>query len=614
MARRKLDDAGDEQGLVHHLSDHRTHRVRRHQGSCDLHGNCIAESHDRSKTVNPFRCCGAPSGAQVLLHAPIVACAPDRNRVRPHPNQRSTVKYQNCFTARRCIAHHPPPIIVTGTAITADDLPLSNSFAALPPTFYTRLMPTPLPAPYFVAASAKAGTLVGLTPEQLASDDFVELLTGNRVATRSQPLAAVYSGHQFGVWAGQLGDGRAILLGELNGSAGPMELQLKGAGLTPYSRMGDGRAVLRSSVREFLCSEAMHALGIPSTRALCITGSDQGVLRETVETSSVVTRMAPSFVRFGSFEHWYHRDKPEQLRVLADYVINTFYPELTAEPNPYTALLAEVSRRTARMIAHWQGVGFMHGVMNTDNMSILGLTLDYGPFGFMEAFDPGHICNHTDQQGRYSYANQPQVGHWNCYALGQALLPLIGDVDAAEEALGVYQPAFSNTLEQLLHAKLGLLSVQEQDPALLDDLFKLMQAGQVDFTRFFRALGNLVVEVGVGDGGPGHQAPHADSALRDMFIDRSGFDHWALRYRQRLRFEHSIDGERKVAMDRANPKYVLRNYLAQVAIDKAKMQDYSEIARLLSVLEHPFDEQPENEAYAALPPDWASHLEVSCSS
>ena len=207
-----------------------------------------------------------------------------------------------------------------------------------------------------------------------------------------------------------------------------MELQLKGAGLTPYSRMGDGRAVLRSSIREFLCSEAMAALGIPTTRALCITGSDQGVMRETVETAAVVTRMAPSFVRFGSFEHWFYRDKPDELRTLADYVIDTFYPELARRAESRTqALLAEVTRRTARMIAHWQAVGFMHGVMNTDNMSILGLTLDYGPFGFMEAFDANHICNHTDQQGRYSYANQPQIGHWNCYALGQALLPLIGD-------------------------------------------------------------------------------------------------------------------------------------------------------------------------------------------
>ena len=470
-------------------------------------------------------------------------------------------------------------------------------------------MPTPLPAPYFVAASAKAAALVGFDPSLLATDDFVELLSGNRIATRSQPLSAVYSGHQFGVWAGQLGDGRAILLGELNGTAGPMELQLKGAGMTPYSRMGDGRAVLRSSIREFLCTEAMHGLGIPTTRALAITGSDQRVLRETVETSAVVTRMAPSFVRFGSFEHWYHRDQPESLRVLADYVINTFYPELTGEANPYAALLAEVTRRTARMIAHWQAVGFMHGVMNTDNMSILGLTLDYGPFGFMEAFDAGHICNHTDQQGRYSYANQPQVGHWNCYALGQALLPLIGDVDEAQEALGVYQPAFAQTLEQLLHAKLGLSSLQEQDQALFDDLFTLMQANHVDFTRFFRALGNLSSASAALT-----QAPHPDSALRDMFIDRDGFDQWALYYRQRLHIEHSVDGERKAQMDRVNPKYVLRNYLAQVAIDQAQQKDYSEIARLLSVLERPFDEQPEHEAYAALPPDWASHLEVSCSS
>ena len=497
---------------------------------------------------------------------------------------------------------------MTGFTITSDDLPLGNSFAALPPAFYTRLMPTPLPAPYFVAASGQAAALVGLSAAQLASDDYVALLTGNRVPPRSQPLSAVYSGHQFGVWAGQLGDGRAILLGELNGLAGPMELQLKGAGLTPYSRMGDGRAVLRSSIREFLCSEAMNALGIPTTRALSVTGSDHRIMRETVESAAVVARMAPSFVRFGSFEHWFYRDKPEELRTLADYVITTFYPELTAEPNPYTALLAEVTRRTARMVAHWQAVGFMHGVMNTDNMSILGLTIDYGPFGFMEAFDANHICNHTDQQGRYSYANQPQVGHWNCYALGQALLPLIGSVDDAQEALGVYQPEFARTLDGLLHAKLGLLTAQDDDRALFDAMFKLMQAGHVDFTRFFRALGKLAIEVDTA------RSPHPDSALRDMFIERDAFDAWALQYRQRLRAEHSVDAERKAAMDRVNPKYILRNYLAQVAIDKAQQKDFSEIGKLLAILEQPFDEQPEHEAYAALPPDWASELEVSCSS
>lgn len=491
-----------------------------------------------------------------------------------------------------------------GFAIRADDLALANSFAALPPAFYTRLMPTPLPAPYFVAASASAAALVGLCTEQLASPALVEVFSGNTVAAKSLPLSAVYSGHQFGVWAGQLGDGRAILLGELNGPAGPMELQLKGAGLTPYSRMGDGRAVLRSSIREFLCSEAMAALRIPTTRALCIMGADQPIMRETVETAAVVTRMAPSFVRFGSFEHWYHRNAPEQLQQLADYVINTFYPELTAEANPYTALLAEVTRRTARMVAHWQAVGFMHGVMNTDNMSILGLTLDYGPFGFMEAFDPGHICNHTDSGGRYSYANQPQVGHWNCYALGQALMPLIGDVDQAQQALGVYQGEFAATLDYLLHAKLGLASAEDDDASLLEDLFKAMTASHVDFTNFFRGLGNLTVD--------GNSA--GDAAVRDMFIDRDGFDAWAARYRARLRSENSIDAARKQAMDAVNPKYVLRNYLAQQAIDKAVARDYSEIDRLLAILERPFDEQPEHAAYAALPPDWASDLEVSCSS
>ncbi|MGZ8289287.1 MAG: protein adenylyltransferase SelO [Telluria sp.] len=491
----------------------------------------------------------------------------------------------------------------TGTAINADDLPFENSFAELPPAFYTRLMPTPLPSPYFVAASGKAAAMVGLNAADLATEDLIAVFTGNKVPARSKPLSAVYSGHQFGVWAGQLGDGRAILLGELKGLAGPMELQLKGSGLTPYSRMGDGRAVLRSSVREFLCSEAMAALGVPTTRALVVTGSDKGVIRETVESAAVVTRMAPSFVRFGSFEHWFYREKPEELRTLADYVINTFYPELNAEANPYKALLTEVTRRTAHLMAHWQAVGFMHGVMNTDNMSILGLTLDYGPFGFMEAFNSGHICNHTDQQGRYSYANQPQVGHWNCYALGQALLPLIGSVEDTEDALETYRPEFAARMDSLLHAKLGLSTSLETDQLLFDAMFKLMQDNHVDFTLFFRQLGNLRVDDIAND-----------SVIRDLFIDRAAFDAWAGDYRARLRLEAGDDCTRKAAMDRTNPKFVLRNYLAQIAIEKAQNKDYSEVARLLAVLENPYDEQPGNEHYAALPPDWASHLEVSCSS
>ncbi len=464
-------------------------------------------------------------------------------------------------------------------------------------------MPTPLPAPYFVAASAPAAWLVGLDAADLAREDVVAVFTGNHVPPRSQPLAAVYSGHQFGHWAGQLGDGRAILLGDIDGPEGRMELQLKGAGMTPYSRMGDGRAVLRSSIREFLCSEAMAALGIPTTRALMVTGSNQSVIRESMETAAVVTRMAPSFVRFGSFEHWRYRDKPEELRTLADYVINTFYPDLAGAPNPCLALLEEVTRRTARMIAHWQSVGFMHGVMNTDNMSILGITLDYGPFGFMEAFDVDHICNHTDQGGRYSYANQVPVGHWNCYALANALLPLIEDQEAAQAALDVYVDAYGEKFDELLRAKLGLKSTQENDRALADDMFKLMQTNHVDFTLFFRRLGDLRLE-----------EPETDSPLRDLFLDRPAFDAWAVAYRARLRQENSVDAARRVAMHAVNPKYILRNYLAQVAIEKAQNGDFEEVRRLLGVLERPFDEQPENDAYAALPPDWASHLEVSCSS
>jgi serine/tyrosine/threonine adenylyltransferase len=489
-----------------------------------------------------------------------------------------------------------------------DALPFENTFASLPPAFYTRLAPTPLPAPYLICASASAAAQIGLDPEEFGTADFVEAFAGNRTLPGSMPLAAVYSGHQFGVWAGQLGDGRAILLGDVPAAdpATPscrIELQLKGSGLTPYSRMGDGRAVLRSSIREFLCSEAMAALGIPTSRALCVTGSDMRVMRETPETSAVATRMAPSFVRFGSFEHWFYGDRKEELKTLADYVIDHYYPDLRDQRNPYQALLTEVTRRTAHLMAQWQAVGFMHGVMNTDNMSILGLTIDYGPFGFMEAFDARHICNYSDQQGRYAYQMQPQIGQWNCFALGQALLPLIGEVDDAQAALEIYKSAYDGKLNELLHAKLGLQSVQQNDDALIDAMFALMQNNHVDFTLFFRRLGALQMD---------NQG--ADEALRDLFIDRPAFDAWALQYRARLQQEDSVDAVRRAAMHAVNPKYVLRNYLAQIAIEKAQNKDFSEVAKLLAVLEKPFDEQPQNEHYAQLPPDWASQLEVSCSS
>jgi uncharacterized protein YdiU (UPF0061 family) len=482
-------------------------------------------------------------------------------------------------------------------------LVFNNAFATFPPAFYTHLQATPLPKPYLISVSSDAGALIGLTDAQMQQASFLEIFSGNRVAEGSAPLAAVYSGHQFGVWAGQLGDGRAILLGNVPAGDGQMELQLKGAGPTPYSRMGDGRAVLRSSIREFLCSEAMAGLGIPTTRALSIIGSDMRVMREQPETTAVVTRMAPSFIRFGSFEHWFYNHDHDALKILADQVITQFYPECLSAANPYAAFLSEVTRKTAHLMAQWQSVGFMHGVMNTDNMSILGLTLDYGPFGFMEAFDAKHICNHTDRQGRYAYQMQPRIGQWNCYALGQALLPLIGEVAETEAALANYQQEFQDKHDALFREKLGLLHVFEEDGALLDSLFSLLQTHHVDFTLFFRRLSTLKA----------HSQENNDT-VHDLFIDRAAFDHWAQSYRQRLIKEHSQDEARQIRMNRVNPKYILRNYLAQVAIDKAAQKDYTEINKLLMLLQHPFDEQVEFEAYAALPPDWASTLEVSCSS
>jgi uncharacterized protein YdiU (UPF0061 family) len=334
-----------------------------------------------------------------------------------------------------------------------------------------------------------------------------------------------------------------------------------------------------------------------------VIGSDQPVIRESVETAAVVTRMSSNFVRFGSFEHWFWNERHGELKILADYVIALSYPQLADQPQPYHALLCEVTKRSAELVAQWQTVGFMHGVLNTDNMSIIGETLDYGPFGFMEAFNPRHICNHSDHQGRYAYQMQPRIVEWNCYALGQALLPLMGDVEKVKDALAVFQPTFDKKIASLWRAKLGLMSEQADDDALVRELLTLMAAARVDFPVFFRRLANMK------RGDPTHDEP-----LRDLFIDRSAFDAWLVKYRARLAAEHSVDAARKIAMNQVNPKFVLRNHLAQIAIEKAQQKDFSEVARLLRILQRPFDEQPEHESYAALPPDWAANISVSCSS
>jgi uncharacterized protein YdiU (UPF0061 family) len=478
-----------------------------------------------------------------------------------------------------------------------------DGFARLGPAFYTELRPTPLPAPYPVSLNGTLAAELGLDAGRLASPLGVETLTGNLLPEGSRPLATVYSGHQFGVWAGQLGDGRAILLGELDTPAGGQEIQLKGCGRTPYSRMGDGRAVLRSSIREYLCSEAMHGLGIPTTRALAVTGSDQPVRREEMETAAVVTRVAPSFIRFGHFEHFSAREQYGELRQLADYVIERYYPACRATDrfagNAYAALLEQVSERTAAMVAQWQAVGFCHGVMNTDNMSILGLTIDYGPFQFLDAFVPGHICNHSDEQGRYAYNRQPNVAYWNVFCLGQALLPLIGDQETALAALESYKTVFPRELEMRMRAKLGLPDAQEADRQLIEQVLKLLAADAVDYTIFWRNLSR-------------HVAGEPEPLVADLFIDRQGFDDWLRQYRDRL--PEAARASAGLAMLRTNPKYVLRNHLCEIAIRQAKLKDYSEIETLLGLVRAPYDEHPGHDDKAGFPPDWATHIEISCSS
>jgi len=489
---------------------------------------------------------------------------------------------------------HPPP-----QASRAADPALAwrNNFAGLGPAFYTELQPTPLPSPSLVDLNLPLAAELGLDAEWLASPEGVDVLTGNRLLAGGRPLASVYSGHQFGVWAGQLGDGRAILLGEIDTPAGPQELQLKGAGRTPYSRMGDGRAVLRSSIREYLGSEAMQGLGIPTTRALAVTGSPQPVRREEVETAAVVTRVAPSFIRFGHFEHFAARDQHAELQALADFVIDRFYPQCRATENfagnAYAAFLEQVSERTAAMVAQWQAVGFCHGVMNTDNMSILGLTIDYGPFQFLDAFDPGHICNHSDEQGRYAYNKQPNVAYWNLFCLGQAMLPLIGDQELALAALESYKTVFPRELEKAMRAKLGLATAHESDRDLIEGILRLLAKDRVDYTIFWRRLA-------------GHAGGQPAETVRDLFLDREGFDAWLAQYAQR-----PADAE---LMLRTNPKYVLRNHLGELAIRQAKLGDHSMVSSLLRVLQSPYAEHPEHEDLAGFPPDWASHIEISCSS
>lgn len=468
---------------------------------------------------------------------------------------------------------------------------------------FSPVVPSRLDQPTKVSSNSLLATQLGIDPADLESQTMLDLVSGNFGTANIKPIALVYSGHQFGVWAGQLGDGRAMTLGELpvTGADGKIELwdlQLKGAGPTPYSRFADGRAVLRSSIREYLCSEAMHGLGIASTRALCLLDSKTRIYREDVESGAIVCRVARSHIRFGSFEHFHYRNQPEGVAALADYVIDRHFPEWAAEHNRYLKLFTQTVENTAKMIAQWQAVGFSHGVMNTDNMSILGDTLDYGPFGFLDSYNPNFICNHSDSHGRYSFKNQPSVGLWNLNALATSLMSLLSS-DELIAVLKTYEPHYLAHYRALMAAKLGLLEYRDDDEQLLNSLLELLQKNALDYSLFFRQLCTFSA---------------TDQSVRDHFIDRDAFDLWAEQYLQRLVQQPLTDQQRCAKMLRTNPKYVLRNYMAQAAIEKAQQGDYSEVNLLLRVLQNPFDEHPEAEKYAGLPPDWADHISVSCSS
>jgi len=468
---------------------------------------------------------------------------------------------------------------------------------------FSPVVPSRLDQPTKVSSNSLLATQLGIDPAALESQTMLDLVSGNFGTANIKPIALVYSGHQFGVWAGQLGDGRAMTLGELpvTGADGKTELwdiQLKGAGPTPYSRFADGRAVLRSSIREYLCSEAMHGLGIASTRALYLLDSKTRIYREDLESGAIVCRVARSHIRFGSFEHFHYRNQPEGVAALADYVIDRHFPEWAAEHNRYLKLFTQTVENTAKMIAQWQAVGFSHGVMNTDNMSILGDTLDYGPFGFLDSYNPNFICNHSDSHGRYSFKNQPSVGLWNLNALATSLMSLLSS-DELIAVLKTYEPHYLAHYRALMAAKLGLLEYRDDDEQLLNSLLELLQKNAVDYSLFFRQLCTFSA---------------TDQSVRDHFIDRDAFDLWAEQYLQRLVQQPLTDQQRCAQMLRTNPKYVLRNYMAQAAIEKARQGDYSEVNLLLRVLQNPFDEHPEAEKYAGLPPDWADHISVSCSS
>ncbi|WP_299366630.1 YdiU family protein [Winogradskyella sp.] len=484
---------------------------------------------------------------------------------------------------------------------------------------YSYVKPKVPSNPQLIHYSLEMVKAIGLDGNDTDSQDFLKVFSGSNVCPETKPYAMAYAGHQFGSWAGQLGDGRAINLFEVEHNQKRWALQLKGAGETPYSRQGDGLAVLRSSIREYLCSEAMFHLGVPTTRALSLVISGDEVLRDMLydgnaayETGAIVCRVAPTFIRFGNFELFAARQDYKNLKELTDYTLKYFYPELgKPSKDSYIKLFQEVAHRTLEMIIHWQRIGFVHGVMNTDNMSILGLTIDYGPYGWLEGFDFGWTPNTTDRQNkRYRYGNQPNIGLWNLLQLANALYPLVEESDPFETILKQYQTDFESKSLKMMRSKLGLIIEDKKDVHLMTDLEDCLLLSETDMTIFFRLLSGYKK----GDAETGlkkvEKAFYNPTEISDAVAEQ--WKVWFRSYDQRLRRETLTDQERQAHMNSVNPKYVLRNYMAQLAIDEADKGNYDLIDELFNLLKKPYDEQPEYQKWFAKRPEWARH-KVGCS-
>ncbi|MBE8724759.1 protein adenylyltransferase SelO [Flavobacterium hungaricum] len=506
------------------------------------------------------------------------------------------------------------------TAEMPADPDLTNEIRQVKNTVFSYVDPTKPSAPKLIHASEEVAAMVGISKDEIQSEAFLNVFSGNEILPETRPFAMCYAGHQFGNWAGQLGDGRAINFTEVEHDNAFFMLQLKGAGKTPYSRTADGLAVLRSSIREYLCAEAMHYLGVPTTRSLSLMLSGDQVLRDVLyngnpayEKGAIVCRVAPSFIRFGSFEMLSARNELRNLKNLVEFTIQNYYPEIKGDPKEqYIQFFKAVADKTREMILHWQRVGFVHGVMNTDNMSIHGITIDYGPYGWLENYDPDWTPNTTDNQNkRYRFGNQPQVAQWNLYQLANALYPLINEAEPLEKILESFINDFEENYKNMFLSKLGIFTSSEIDGKIIQGIEEILQLSETDMTIFFRNLSQIKKDDSVEMAFEKIEYSfYKPEEIKENTL--SAWQKWFSVYLKRLQSETLSDEERAAKMNQVNPKYVLRNYMAQLSIDAADKGDYSIIEELFELLKKPYDEQPESEKWFAKRPDWA-RTKVGCS-